>query len=234
MKVGIIQSNYIPWRGYFDIIDEVDLFLFHDDLQYTKNDWRNRNKIKTKKGAKWLTVPVKYKKVNQLIKNTEIDYSQNWQKKHINLIKENYSKATFFKQISEEFFGIINVKYKSISELNVTIIKWILKKFKINTKISFVEDFNIKGTKTDKLINVLKKVNAKCYLSGPAGKNYIENEKFKKNNISLEYKSYEYYEYPQLYNDFLNNLSILDLIFNCGFTEKKYLKSLKKNKLESF
>lgn len=230
MKVGIIQSNYIPWRGYFDFIDDVDLFIFYDDVQYSKRSWRNRNRIKIPNGLIWLTVPVLIN-LNEgtLIQNVKINYRSDWVKKHIDSIKFSYGKAPFFKIYSEDFFDILNQKFETISELNLNINKWIIEKLDIDTKIKMSSEFNGVGSKTDKLIDILTKAGATSYLSGPAAKDYLEVEKFKKAGISLEYKVYEYDEYPQRFGKFEPNVSVLDLLLNCGEDSTDYLKSLKPN-----
>ena len=230
MKVGIIQSNYIPWRGYFDFIDDVDLFIFYDDVQYSKRSWRNRNRIKIPNGLIWLTVPVLINpNEGTLIQNVKINYRLDWIKKHMDSIKFSYGRAPFFKMYSEDFFDILNQKFETISELNLNINKWIIEKFDIDTKIKMSSEFNGVGSKTDRLIDILTKARATSYLSGPAAKDYLEIEKFKKAGIDLEYKVYEYYEYPQRYGKFEPNVSVLDLLFNCGEDSKDYLKSLKPN-----
>lgn len=231
MKVGIIQSNYIPWRGYFDFIDSVDLFLYLDDTQYTRRDWRNRNKIKTPNGLIWLTVPVIFSRNNSSvnIEDTEIDYQQRWIEKHIQSIKHYYSKARFYNQYSEEFFSLLSQKFNTISHLNIRVNHWILEKLNIKTEIKKSSEFHASGSRTDRLIDILEKAGAASYLSGPKAKNYLEEEKFKEAGIHLEYKVYEYSSYPQLFGEFEPNVSILDLLFNCGEDSRKYLKSLRPN-----
>ena len=230
MKVGIIQSNYIPWRGYFDFIDDVDLFIFYDDVQYSKRSWRNRNRIKIPNGLIWLTVPVLINpNEGTLIQNVKINYRLDWIKKHMDSIKFSYGRAPFFKMYSEDFFDILNQKFETISELNLNINKWIIEKFDIDTKIKMSSEFNGVGSKTDRLMDILTKAGATSYLSGPAAKDYLEVEKFKKAGIGLEYKVYEYGEYPQRFGKFEPDVSVLDLLFNCGADSKDYLKSLKPN-----
>lgn len=233
MKVGIIQSNYIPWRGYFDFIDSVDVFVFHDDLQYTKNDWRNRNKIKTNSGLFWLTVPVKYDRTSQLISETEIDYSQQWVKKHINIFRENYQKSPYFRDISDPFFEIISRRYNSISELNVEIIKLIMQKLSIKTTLRMSCELDPVGIKTDRVMDILTKTAATTYLSGPAAKDYLDVNIFKENKIHLEYKSYDYTPYPQQFGEFTGSVTVLDLIANCGPDSLRYLKSRVPNEVVS-
>lgn len=231
MKAGVIQSNYIPWRGYFDFIDDVDLFIYLDDTQYTKRDWRNRNRIKTSSGLVWLTVPVIFSrhgdKLN--IEDVPIDYSQRWINKHIESIKHAYSKAPFFSHYSDEFFNLLNQKFKYLSELNININNWIMKQLNIDTTIRMSSEYNACGAKTERLIDLLKKVGATTYLSGSAAKAYLDVEKFKEAGIGLEYKTYNYPEYPQQYGKFEPQVTILDLLFNCGEDSRNYLKSLNPN-----
>lgn len=230
MRVGIIQSNYIPWRGYFDVIDEVDLFIFYEDVQYTRSDWRNRNKIKTANGLIWLTVPALFKLNDiQLIHDVRIDYKTNWIKKHMDSIRFSYCKTPFFKVYATEFFEILNKQFETISELNLYINRWIMQKLDIKTEARMSSEFMAVGSKTDRLIDILRKVGATSYLSGPAAKLYIEVNKFNDAGIGLEYKVYEYPEYPQLYGKFEPSVTVLDLLFNCGNESRKYLKSLKPN-----
>ena len=229
MKVGIIQSNYIPWQGYFDFIDDVDLFIFHDDLQYTKCDWRNRNKIKTPRGLLWLSVPVKYPTTSQRICDTPIDYPQKWQRKHIGQIKTNYCHTPFYKLYVDEFCSIINRNFETISELNISLIKWCMSKLSIDTPLIMSSEFHPVGSKTDRLIDILQKANATTYLSGPKAKDYLEPKMFAAAGIQLQYKSYQYKDYPQLWGPFEPAVSVLDLLFNCGENSREYLKSLNEN-----
>ena len=216
-KVAILQSNYIPWKGYFDIIRSVDLFIFHDDLQYTKGDWRNRNKIKTPNGIKWLTIPCGTNE-KRLICEVEItDHS--WQKQHWNLIQMSYKKSEYFsvyKSFFEDIF--LGENWKNLSDFNQTIIKKISKEIlNIDTEFDDSRRYELKEKKGDRVIELLKKANAEYYLSGPAAKDYINEKVFKENNISLEWMDYSNYpEYTQLYPPFENFVSIIDLIFNEG------------------
>jgi hypothetical protein len=225
MKVGVIQSSFIPWRGYFDFIDSVDIFVFHDDIQYTKGDWRNRNKIKTEKGVQWITVPVSYKKVSQLICNTRLDYSAPWQDKILATWHTHYHKSPYYKESSDILSIIRNMNSPTISQLNVNLIRRICDYLDIKTPMILSSDLNITGTKTERLINILKKLNADTYLSGPTADSYLDKEFFVRNNIKLMYKSYKYYDYPQLWGDFAPQVTILDLIANCGPKSKQLIQS---------
>jgi hypothetical protein len=225
MRVGLIQSNYIPWRGYFDFIDNVDLFIFHDDLQYTKKDWRNRNIIKTSSGKKWLTVPVNYTHVNQLIKDTPIDYNQDWLTSHIRRFTEFYKKSPYFSDAIYFLESLENIRFNSISNLNRELIKNISEYLNIKTPIEVSWSYSLHGTKTDRIIELLKKTGATEYLSGSNADIYLNKELFIKNNIQLEYKSYSYKSYPQLWGDFIGEVTILDLIANCGKDSRELYKS---------
>lgn len=225
MRLGVIQSNYLPWRGYFDFISSVDLFVFHDDLQYTKGDWRNRNKIKTPTGLRWLTVPVHYERTSQLICETEISYSTKWQQDHLNLLRANYSHAPFFSDFSDMLHIAFSFKDRSISELNIRFIRLICNYLSIKTPLAISSTYGLNGTKTGRLVQLAKRVGATCYVSGPAAKTYIDESLFAENKIGLEYKSYDYAPYPQLWGGFEGTVSILDLIANTGPSARDYISS---------
>ena len=202
MKVGIIQSNFLPWRGYFDFIREVDLFIIHDDLQYTKGDWRNRNKIKTSRGLEWITVPVNYKNTSQIIEETTVDYSTPWAQKMLNRIREAYRQAPCFEMYFTQLSDLLLEPAASISELNLRLIHWACGHLKINTPIKFSREFNPRGAKTERLLGILKQVDATVYLSGPAAQAYLVPELLEGNGIKLEYKKYNYPEYTAAISSF--------------------------------
>jgi len=231
VKVGIIQSNYLPWRGYFDFIDDVDLFIFHDDVQYTKGDWRNRNRIKSDQGPKWITVPVHYRATNQLVCDTVIDYSHDWVSQHINQIRQWYGKALYYSEYSDSLFEILRRPCSTISDLNVALCRWVMCQLDITTPTKMSADFQLHGHKTERLIGLLKEVQAKVYISGPAGTGYLDENLFRENHIRLEYKSYDYSAYPQLSGEFISNVTVLDLLFNTGPNARQYLKSRSPNRV---
>jgi hypothetical protein len=231
MKVGIIQSNFLPWRGYFDFIREVDLFILHDDLQYTKGDWRNRNRIKTPRGPEWITVPVNYKHTSQLIEETKIDYSTPWAQKMLNRIKESYHRAPYFDEYFSELSERLMEPAASISDLNLRLIQWACRRLEIDTPIRFSREFHPQGTKTERLIGILKQVKATTYLSGPAAQAYLVPELFDREGIKLEYKIYNYADYYQFYEPFDPYVSIVDLFFMTGDQAKIYLQTQSKEQV---
>lgn len=223
-KVAVIQSNYIPWKGYFDIIHDVDLFIFYDDVQFTKNDWRNRNKIKTVNGLVWLTLPVG-KKLGRLICEVELT-DDGWRKKHWSTIQQAYSKTPHFKMYRDFFEHVyLEGQWPSLSELNQFLIRHITREF-LGIKVEFRDsrEFQIQGQKLDRLIDLLKKADASLYVSGPSAQAYIDDNAFQDVGIELVYKEYAGYpEYHQLYPPFEHGVSILDLLFNCGSSAPDFI-----------
>lgn len=216
MKAAIIQSNYLPWKGYFDIIHDVDEFIFLDDVQYTHRDWRNRNKVKTPDGVKWISVPI-LGGINQRICEAKIDYSQNWRERHKNTIHHSYASAPYYESYKNEIFEIFSRSFDTLSELNIFSIEKIAGILEIETKFSNSKDLDSFGIKDDKLISICQTIGADSYLSGPAALNYINDDKFSAAKIELLYKDYSGYpKYPQLWGDFESAVSIIDVIFNCG------------------
>ena len=219
MKVAINQSNYISWKGYFDMIQSVDLFILYDDVQYTRRDWRNRNKIKVPHGLKWLTIPVNVKgKYLQKIKDTTVS-NKDWRFNHLKTIKGSYSKSKYFTDVFplvEELY--LSAKFETISEINFHFISGICNYLNIDTDITFSSNYDLsENRKTERLVDICKQAGATEYISGPLAKDYIIRDKFEAHNIKLTWMNYDNYpEYPQLYGDFVHKVSILDLLFNCG------------------
>jgi hypothetical protein len=230
MKSAIItQSNYIPWKGYFDAINSVDVFVVFDDVQYTKRDWRNRNLIKTPTGLKWLSIPVEVKgKFRQKINQTRI-IDRDWQKSHLGAIRQNYQKAKCFEEVFpwiQELY--LSCEHKFLTEINLHFIRRINSFLGISTSIRSSAEFNLDAHKTQRLVNICKELNVTNYFTGPAAKNYIDEAIFCSNEIDIHYWSYDGYpEYVQLYGSFENGATIFDLILNEGKNANKFLKSFK-------
>lgn len=225
-KVAILQSNYIPWKGYFDLIAAVDEFILYDDMQYTRRDWRNRNLIKTAQGLRWLTVPVIVKgRYEQPIKDTLID-NNGWQDRHWKTFVHQYKKARCFEEISGWLSPLYNnERYEHLSNMNRMFIEHICTYIGIKTKISCSCDFELVEGKTERLADLCKKVGATEYVSGPAAKNYIDQSVLTKHGIELTWFDYNgYKEYPQLHGPFEHGVSIVDLLFNCGRESASYMR----------
>lgn len=230
MKVGAIQSSYIPWRGYFDFIRSVDLFVFLDDVQYTQRDWRNRNRIKTAAGPRWLSVPVKYShSCPPRIADAVIENAPCWVDEHCRKFRAHYRAAPFL----ETALALLDPGKlpggTTISTLNVYLTRRICTYFGITTPTILSTELQLEGKKTERLIEMLKKLGATSYLSGPAADAYLDKNRFRDENICLEYKTYAYDSYPQLWGAFEGGVTILDLIANCGPEAGHHLKSATSN-----
>ena len=228
-KVVVLQSNYIPWKGYFELIHEADVFCFYDEVQYTKNDWRNRNRILGPNGLFWITVPVEKDAVNGKISEALITNSS-WQKKHFKTIEQTYSKSINKTDVLAMLEPIyMGKEWTSISQLNQHLIKTISEFMGISTEFKNSADFNLKGDRIDRLKNLINQLDGTEYISGPAAKNYLaENESFfAKDNIQLVYKEYgPYLSYDNKKKEFEDSVSILDLIMNVQKEDcLKYIKS---------
>ncbi len=223
----ITQSNYIPWKGYFDLINVSDEFVIYDDMQFTKRDWRNRNKIKTAQGLHWLTVPVQVKgKFDQKIRDTEI-VDDGWAENHWKTIKQNYAKAPHFAQYAPVIEPIyLQRKFRFLSDLNFAFIEAICGALGIKTNFRWSSDFTLAEERTERLVNICRELEGTNYVTGPAAKAYMNESFFSENGITLDYFDYSgYTPYQQLHGDFAHDVSVIDLLFNAGDNARRYLKT---------
>lgn len=223
-KVVVLQSNYVPWKGYFDLINDADLFVFYDDLQYTKNDWRNRNKIKTEQGLQWLTIPVGTDS-ERLICDVQL-LDPRWQRKHWEAIRQHYGKCRGFTQYRAFFEEVyIGRVWENLSQLNQYLIKYISHHILgVTTVFTDSRQYPIEGRKLDRLLNLVSKAGATHYISGPSARNYIEPDRFRQLGVELIWKDYSGYpEYEQKHPPFEHGVSILDLLFHVGSDAPWYI-----------
>ncbi|RON02984.1 WbqC family protein [Pseudomonas brassicacearum] len=227
-KIAIVQSNYIPWKGYFDMIAAVDEFILYDDMQYTRRDWRNRNQIKTPQGLQWLTVPVKVKgKYHQTIFETEIE-GTDWAAVHWKSLQQNYRRTPYFDEISAWLEPLYLAPYTRLSDLNRAFLERICLYLGIKTLISSSSDYTLSDGKTERLADLCVQAGATEYISGPAARDYVEADVFSERGVHLSWFDYSgYLEYPQLWGDFSHNVTILDLLFNCGKEAPNYMKFIR-------
>ena len=226
MIVGIHQPNFLPWIGYFYKMMKTDVFVILDDVQYTKNSFINRNKIKTPNGTQWLTVPVNTSgKFGQNINETTIFSQSKSFRKILSSIRMSYSKSKYFDLYYNDFEQVfIGGNNDSLSNLNIKLIQFLKEKLNIETKLVVSSTLdNIKEGATERLISICKKVECDKYFSGFGGKNYQDLEMFKNSNISLISTDFKHPNYKQLWGDFIPNLSTIDLLFNYGPESNKYL-----------
>lgn len=227
-KVAILQSNYIPWKGYFDLINCVDEFIFYDCVQYTKHDWRNRNKIKTAAGSKWLTIPVKTTDLfTSIFTVAEAQVADpQWRRKHWSSLSQNYSRARYFQEYSKTFQAVYDDDELSLSKINQRLIKTVCQVLDIQTKITDSTQYELIGDRNERLVNLCKQAGATVYLSGPAAQDYLDESLFGRESIAVEWMDYSNYpEYTQLFPPFDHYVTVLDLIFNEGPNACKYMKS---------
>ncbi len=217
-KVAIMQPTYLPWHGYFGLMTKVDYFVVLDHVQFNKRSWQQRNRIKTQSGIIYLTVPVLSKgKSDQLINNVLINKDLNFVKKHLNSIKHNYCKSDYFNYFFSKISKILNLNHSYLYDLNLDLIKFFKHELQIPAKLIFSSDLKVEGSKEKLLVDICKKIGADTYLSPPGSRDYLnDGNSFKKENISLKYFQYNKVEYFQQFKDFEENLSIIDLMFNCG------------------
>ncbi|MFC5430159.1 WbqC family protein [Paraburkholderia denitrificans] len=225
-KVAILQSNYIPWKGYFDLIAAVDEFVIYDEVQFTKNDWRNRNRIKTRNGSEWITIPVQQERLDQKISETRV-LNERWAVKHWKAIANNYARAPYF----AHYAGAVEALYRQagqlewLSEINLLFIRKLCDLLGVTTNITSSRDYDLSGDRVARLVSVCCQAGANIYLSGPAAKSYLDERLFAAAGVGVEWMSYDGYpEYEQLHAPFEHGVTVLDLLFNAGPQCKTYMK----------
>ncbi|HEX9431864.1 MAG TPA: WbqC family protein [Burkholderiales bacterium] len=226
-KVAIVQSNYIPWKGYFDLVNSVDEFILYDDVQFTRRDWRNRNLIKTPRGLEWMTIPVSVKgRYLQKICETRISEAD-WGERHWATLVQNYSKAPFFELYRPIFEPLYRRREALLSAVNLGFITAICGILGVATRISWSMDYRpLKEGTTERLVDLCGRAEGTHYLSGPTARDYIDPALFDAAGIVLSYFDYAGYpEYPQSFGKFEHGVTILDLLFNAGPQAPRYMKS---------
>ena len=211
------QPVYLPWLGLFHKIALAETFVYFDQVQYLPKDWMNRNKIRTKSGSIWLTVPVLRKGYRDLkTSEIEINNSIDWQKKHFRSISLNYKKSPYFENYIPFFEDVYSRKWKFLGDLNEYMLKWFLDELGIKVNFLNANDFKFQGEKSSLILNMCKELNASTYIFGTLGKDYANVHEFEKNNIKLIFQDYNHPKYSQLYSEFVSHLSVIDLLFNHG------------------
>ncbi len=224
--ISIRQPGYLPFLGFFKKIESSDVFVFLDDVQFEKNDWDNRNKIKTIDGSAWLTIPV-FHKFGTKLNEIKIDNTQEWNKKHRKTIETNYQKSEYFSKYWEDIELILSKKWEKLIDLNFEFITYFMKKLEITTPTVKSSELKIEKIGSDRLLEICKKLNSDTYLSGELGINYLDEDIFSKNNVDIIYEKFIHPTYKQDHGEFLPNMSIIDILFNEGENAAKILKESK-------
>jgi hypothetical protein len=224
-SIAVLQSNYIPWKGYFDLMAAVDRFVVYDVVQYTKNDWRNRNRIKTPSGPVWLTIPVRHSgRFGQRIEEVEVA-DQRWRPRHWRTIEQAYRRAPFFDACREPFEALYLGSTESrLSAVNRTFLEALCASLAIATPLADAAEIDLPEDRIERLVAICRHFGATRYVSGPAAKAYLDESAFEQAGISVQYFDYSGYpEYPQLYPPFEHSVSALDLLFNTGPDARRWM-----------
>lgn len=211
------QPVYLPWLGLFHKIALADTFVVFDKVQYLRRDWNNRNKIKAVNGPIWLTVPVITRsKFDQILTEVEIDNTTGWKRKHLKSLELNYAKAPYFDRYIGFFRELYAREWKMLTDLNDAIFQYLLKELGITTKILYAHDLDLKGSKSDLVLDMCKKLGCDTYIFGALGRDYADVAAFTKAGVRVLFQDYRHPQYPQQFRDFEPYMSIVDLLFNCG------------------
>lgn len=227
-RVAIVQSSYIPWKGYFDLIRAVDEFVLFDDVQFTKRDWRSRNRIKTPHGPQWLTVPVMVKgRYSQRIRDAVIDDVQ-WTEQHWQRIRSAYGRAPFFRDIGpavERLYATATDEH--LSRVNNHLLSGLCRLLSIDTPLTWSSDYALEDGRTTRLVSICRQAGATEYISGPAARAYLDPAEFTAAGITLTYADYDSYpEYPQFHPPFEHAVTVIDLLMHTGPEAPRYLKNV--------
>ena len=226
MRVGIHQPMYLPWLGLFDRINRCDVFILLDNVPYSKNYFLNRNKIKTANGWTWLTVPVIFKgNSHKIIKEIEIDNRSDWGKKHWLSIYYSYKNSSYFDIYAEFFEQFYQQEWRYLAEASSQVLSSLLSMLQIKTPIRMASALGVEGKKEELILNICKAVQAQEYLSGPDGRNYLNLGLWRENRVKVEFHEYLHPQYRQLHGEFLPQMSVIDLLFNCGPDSLSILKN---------
>lgn len=214
----ILQPGYLPWTGYFDMMDKCDLFVHHVDVQYDKQSWRNRNRIRTEAGWSWLSVPVELTGYSTgLIMDIRIDNTKAWARKHLNLLTQNYRRAPYFDRYAGLFESALLSGWELLSDLDLHMAGLLMRELGLNTRTMLSTEFDLEGLKAeDRVLEICRQAGATEYLNGPAGKILYTPERFEAAGIALTWHDYRHPEYMQQYPGFVPYLSVVDLLFNHG------------------
>ena len=222
MKLGIHQSQYIPWPAYFKKIALSDKFVILDDVQFQKNGVQNRNKLRNKNGDYWLTIPVKGS-LEESIKDKDIADNK-WRRKHLQSISQSYSRSPFWNYFKDELEELYSLETTKLNEINIGFIKFIIEKLEIDTEIIISSNEGFSGKKSDLVLNICSKLNATTYLSGTGSKDYLDINSFEERGIAVEFIESLPAIYPQIHGEFMPGLSIIDMMMNASSADiKNYL-----------
>lgn len=215
MIVSIHQPNFLPWLGFFDKVDRSDVFILLDNVQFEKNDWQNRNRIKGANGPQWLTVPVQHK-FPQTIAETRINDTVDWRRKHWNAITANYGKAPEFQRYGPIFEEVYRQTWTGLADLNIHLLRIVFDLLGLRQPVRLASELPVHTASSQRLAELCRAAGADVYLAGAGGHNYLDTRPFEERQVRVEFQAYQHPVYPQLFGAFEPYLSVMDLLFNCG------------------
>lgn len=217
LTLAVLQPSYLPWLGFFDQVRRADIFVFYDDVQYDKNGWRNRNRIKSPGGPHWMTVPVRIAALTQRINETEIDNRQAWARKHVGTVRQFYAKAPFLNRYLPGLEELLaGQRWESLVDLDEAVVHLICGWLGLECRTVRSSELAISGERSERLLKLCQHFGARRYLSGSAARSYLDVELFAREGIEVEWQDYQHPVYPQQHGEFVPFLSTLDLLLNCG------------------
>ena len=228
MIIAIHQPQFMPWLGYFDKMGQVDAFVLLDNVQYKKNEFQNRNRIKTPQGPQWLTVPVSYQ-FPALINQVQVRAGDPWRRKHMQTLVANYAKAPYWTAYAESLRGLYSIESASLAAVNRASVEWLKKELQIETPLVVASEMELSDEQTQRLLDICEALGASTYLAGVDGRKYMELDRFAAAGIEVAFQQYEHPQYAQLHGEFTSHLSALDLLFNCGPESGKIVRGNGKN-----
>ncbi|PYS46243.1 MAG: hypothetical protein DMF68_19790 [Acidobacteria bacterium] len=233
--LAVLQPGYLPWLGFFDQMRRADIFVYYDDVQYDKNGWRNRNRIKSPVGEPhWLTVPVRVHSLSQLILETEIDNRQPWARKHVGTIRQFYAKAPHLKRYMPELEELLaGRRWERLVDLDVAVIELMCAWLGLERQCAHSSELGVVGERSERLIKLCLYFGATRYLSGHAAQSYLDVASFRERGINVEWQNYRHPVYTQQHGRFVPFLSALDLLLNCGDESAEIIATGNQNTEES-
>ncbi len=215
MRVAIHQPQYLPWLGYADKLDSADVFLLLDTVQFKKHEWQNRNRIRTRDGWQWMTVPI-IDRFPERIDRVEINSRTDWQRKHCQALRLHYGRAPYWEPLGPELIAVLEKPWVRLSELNAAVLDLVCRHLGITTRRILASGLMAREEPTDRLIDLCRAVEGTVYLSGQTGPAYMDVERFVQAGIEVQIQAYRHPQYPQRYPPFVSHLAVIDLLFNCG------------------
>ena len=219
MIIAIHQPNYLPYLGFFDKMKRSNIFVIYDDAQFNKDDFQHRNRIRIYQGWKYLTVPVEKKRIpigDIRIRNELMIKGMMWQEAHLREIKDNYKDAPYYAPYEDRLEAIYTSEYDKLIDLNMNFINFLKGAFDIKTKIIFASELSYTSRSTERLVDIVEALGGDVYLSGPAGRNYLDVSLFESRGVGVEFQDFKHPVYEQRYDGFISNMSAIDTLFNIG------------------